>query len=200
VCPAAFLKNLEAFFTGKWIFVRPFAGQCIEDVGDRCNPALDGDIVSSQAERIPAAIPALMMRLRDATRHHEHRRAADMQNALSHPRMYFDRLKLLLREWFDNFFTQGSMAFHELKLLGIEFARFEQNRVRYADFADIMQLGRLFDERDLFFVPAELIGDNARELADAKNVIARLVVAVLSGSRQAEDQLLPRRARLASAT
>ena len=86
--------------------------------------------------------------------------------------------------------AEQRVRLHLVELVRRERPRLEQDRVAHGDLADVVEAGGDRDVLDEALVEAEQPRDAARERADAQRVLARLVMAVLGGVREALDQLV----------
>src|SRR5262249_14775091 len=107
-------------------FVGALLRQRIEHVGNRDDASRKGDVAAADAG-VSAAVPSLMMREGDLFGQTQQRKLASRQNPRANCRMTLD----------------------DLEFLGRQPADLHQNRVRYADLADVMEFGGTPDETDL---------------------------------------------------
>ena len=68
---AFFYHQVTGVFEVKRRFIHPGRGQGVEVVGNRSNPALDGNVYTLQVTRITGAVVAFVMSPGDESRHFE---------------------------------------------------------------------------------------------------------------------------------
>ena len=124
----------------KGLFVATLTRQGIVDVSQGHNLCGDGDLIPFQTVRVAAAVPALMVPAADGIGH-------------------LDQLRLLLEgQLVQNIRTDGGVGFHRLKFFLRQLAGLVQNRLRNADFADVMQRGGRADEENIRRGQAVFVG------------------------------------------
>ena len=160
----------------KGFFVAALARQGVVDVGHCHDLRGNGNILTLQAVRVAAAVPALVMP------------AADGVGCL-------DQRRLLLEgELVENFRTGGGVGLHRVKLFLRQFAGLVQNRLRDVDLADVVQRRRRADQRNIGGVQIVFVGfpdqraqqDAGRRL-DVQHVQAALAVAELDDMAENVD-------------
>ena len=113
-------------------------------------------------ERVPAAVPPLVVGLGDLGRHLEQRRRVAGEDPVAHARVGLHHLELLDRQ------RAGSC----------------EHGVGHGDLADVVEASRQTELLAPFGVLAEGVGDLGRHVADALGVLAGLGVAELGEHRQ----------------
>ena len=78
----------------------------------------------------------------------------------------------------------------DVELLAAQRAGLQKDRIRDAHFADVVQEGRLTDQRHRRPVEAELEGDPGCHVRDPVGVGLRVVVAILGGEREPRQRLV----------
>ena len=126
---------------------------------------------------VAVAVPALVVVERDLLRQAQDREAAARQDARADRRV----------------------RLHQLELLGGQLAQLQQDRIRNADLADVVQRRRAADQRHLRVGQSDLPREQRRHLADPLGVLPGVVVAELRRPRQPLDDLDLRRLELARA-
>ena len=84
--------------------------------------------------------------------------------------------------------AEAAVPLHQFEFFVGEPSRLQQNRVGDADLADVVQLSGVFQQVGGVADDAELLADQAGVTADAHDVKARIVVAILgrAGQHQAD--------------
>src|SRR5687767_13408867 len=85
-----------------------------------------------------------------------------------------------------------AVPFYVFQFIWIKLAGLEQDRVGDADFAHVVQLRRQFQHGSVLLWETKLSSNDPGAAADADDVLARIVVAILGRPRQALDHLKPR--------
>ena len=135
--------------------VDPIRGQRVEHVGHRHDAGPLGDLLAPDAERVPRAVPPLVMAERHVGRLRDHRRLRARQQAVA---------------------VGGVLLDH--RVLGrVETARLEQHRVGHTDLADVVQ-GRGHPQLvDGVVREADRRPEDGSEAAHALEVLCGLLVA-----------------------
>ena len=81
---AFFAKDGQRLLQRKRRFVGALAGQRVEDVGDRHDPPLDGNLLARESLGITRSVPFLVVRISDRGRHPQNRRIADAGDGFAH--------------------------------------------------------------------------------------------------------------------
>ena len=81
------------------------------------------------------------------------------------------------------------MALHHLELLDRELPGRQEDVVGDADLADVVEAGRAPQEVHVPLGNTQLLGEERRHASDAERVLARVVVSVFGGQRQALERL-----------
>ena len=84
------------------------------------------------------------------------------------------------------------MLLHHCEFVFGEPARLEQHGIGDADLADVVEQRGLLQRRNDFFRQAEGLADQPSVAADAKHVLARVVVAIFGGAGEAMNQVASR--------
>jgi hypothetical protein len=149
-----------------WSIVR----ECVEHIGHGNDASGERDAVARETEWIAEAVPALVVAQRNLFRELEQREPAARQDVGTDYRVRLD----------------------DVALPDIETTLLEQDRIRDADLADVVQRRSARDQLVRVSGEAQHLTDAACDAADAKCVAARLVVAELRSPRQAIQDLEPR--------
>ena len=152
------------------MLVRPPVRQSVEDVGDRGDAAEQRYLLAGDSVRIATAVEALVVRRRDLLGDVEQRRAAAGKDRAADFDVGLDEPELGLGE------RPG----------------LEQDPIRDADLADVVQRRPLVDQVRLVLSQLELACDRTSGPAHSLSVLAGLVVAILRGQCQALKDLQPR--------
>ncbi len=155
------------------------ADQCVVHVGDRHQPGRNRDVVPSQSLRVARPVPFLLMAVRDLLGKLEEI-DLDTQASLG----LFDRIA-----------AQLAMGLHDLELFGVEPPGLQQDAVRNADLADVMQRRRLAQQIDRLLgqepgearMIAQLAGQPAHVELGAQDMVSRRVVARLGQRSHRQD-------------
>jgi hypothetical protein len=113
--------------------VGPIADQRVEEIGDRGDPALERDLLSGEPARIPGAVPALVMSEGNRRREREQPRRRAGEDAVADLGVPLDDLPL-------RFGQRPGL---------------EQDAVRDADLADVVQAAGDADQLAVLVVEAE---------------------------------------------
>jgi AcrR family transcriptional regulator len=167
LCPASRHDEAGRLGLRPCPLVRPLAAQRVVDVGDAHDPSDERDRGALDAERVPGAVPPLVVRLGDLGRHLEHRGRVAGEDAMPHRRV----------------------GLHHLVLLDRQRAGLAQHRVGHGDLADVVEAGR---EPELLAplgrVPHRM-GDLGGHVTDAVRVLAGLRIAELGEHGQLLERL-----------
>ena len=131
--------DIHGHFVGQGGFVYPFADQGVIDVGNGHQPAGQRDRLALQAAGVTAAVEAFVVR------------AADLLGAAEKSRV----LPRHLFEVADDRLAVEGVLLHEGEFLWREPAGLQQNAVRDAHLADIVEWCALVQDADVF--PGELL-------------------------------------------
>src|SRR5437870_12012895 len=78
--------------------VRPLVSQCVEEVGDRYDPCLQGNALARYAVRIARAVPPFVMTTCDALREPDELGASLRKHSRPNHRVHFHQLEFLAGE------------------------------------------------------------------------------------------------------
>ena len=151
------------------LLVRALVDQCVEDVGDSDDPAMQRDVLTRQPVRIAAAVPRLVMAARDLLGTLEDREIAAAQDLGAHARV----------------------RLHQVELFVGQVRVLQQDLVGDPDLADVVQRCGAAKDFDLGGAEPDRGGEQSGGAPDALSVLLRVVVAVLCRQRQALQQLEP---------
>src|SRR4051812_8661274 len=137
------------------VLVRAGRHERVVHVADRADAPGDRDLLAAQAGRVAGAVPALVVRAGDRLGELEELRARVGEHRRADRRV----------------------GLHDLPLLAVELARLEEDAVRDADLADVVEGGRVTQELGLGDAPADRGREPLAEPAHALDVLAGVAVA-----------------------
>ena len=115
----------------KGFLVAPFTGQSIVNISQSHNLSRNGNLLSPQSVRIAVSVPTLMVPTADF-------------HCIAKQRLVLTECHL-----FQYFRADGGMGLYHSKFFFGQFPGFVQNFFRNADFSDIVECRRRFDERNI---------------------------------------------------
>ena len=187
----AVLDDPAAFRVRKRILIYTTRTQCVINVRQRHDPRTHRYCVSGETVGITAAVPLLMVRPRDGNAHVDK----------SIPWIFLSYGSQCA-------FANYGMGLHMLEFFRRQPGGLEQNRVRYADLADVVQRGRVVQVVNKRVVNPVRVGRTRAErprkglaiAAGAFDMLARVVVAAFREIGQRLGKTTPPDARRDSAS
>ena len=182
VAPHAVLDDVHRLLVGKGRLVGAAGGERVVDVGEGHDPGLNGNGFAGESLGISLAVPFFVVRQGDHACHLQQR----VPEWRSEPRRAAEQFGVLALVA-EDFGTDDAVLLHDLPFVGSELARLEQDRIRDADLADVVE--RRSDEQPFqeFLVQTQLLADDAAVGGDADDVVAGFLVAKFGRLGQPPD-------------
>lgn len=167
--------QLQRFLDVVGVAVGPAARQCVEDVRNRGDPALERYLLACDALGVAGPVVSLVMGKRD--------RGGEIEEMRGRPRE--DRV------------PDRRVPLDQTPLLRIQSGRLQQDAVRDRDLADVVEAAGDADQVAVLVVESQPLGEHEAVAAHALGVPAGLDVAKLDRRCEAADHLLSGNSKLA---